>query len=386
MVIRLPKWLLLSICAFSLSQGNKAINSLFEYSKNIEILTALYTELGTHYVDEIEPGTLIKTGIDAMLTSLDPYTHFFSEYQAEEALMERQGQYGGVGCSVLLRGHYPVVTNIQDGYAFDKADVHLGDVITHINGIHLRSKPIEELLTLFRGSPNTSFSLALEREGKPLEKSILRMAVKTPSVAYSGLLEHRIAYIKLEEFNEHAAEEIAQSLKKMMENVAILDASLNSRFTPEMFGGKKSQDPVANKLSNPLATDADELNQVQTQPWNYYDFSIPWSLNINYNISYNAETSTRMQRINNHRVSVNGDIGITPEWKISYQTGYDVKRKEIASSEFSIARNLHCWQLEFHWIPSGYGKQWMFTLRPKSSLLQDLKLNKRIFSSPVLMQ
>ncbi len=165
-----------------------------------------------------------------------------------------------------------------------------------------------------------------------------------------------------------------------------LDASLNSRFTPEMFGGKKSQDQVSNRLSNPLATDVDELNQVQSQPWNYYDFSIPWSININYNISYNAETISRMQRINNHRISVNGDIGITSEWKISYQTGYDVKRKEMASSEFSVARNLHCWQLEFHWIPSGYGKQWMFTLRPKSSLLQDLKLNKRIFSNPVLMQ
>ncbi len=236
MVIRVPKWLLLSICAFFLSQGNKAIGSLFEYSKNIEILTALYKELGTHYVDEIEPGTLMKTGIDAMLKSLDPYTNFFSEYQAEEALMEKQGQYGGVGCSVMLRNNYPTITNIEDGYAFDKADIHLGDVITHINGIHLRNKTIEELLTLFRGSPNTAFSLDLKREGIPLKKSILRMVVKTPSVAYSGLLDHNIAYIKLEEFNENAAEEIAQSLKKMMDNVASNSAAKNTDSPAELQG------------------------------------------------------------------------------------------------------------------------------------------------------
>ncbi|PHX91816.1 MAG: hypothetical protein CK532_06220 [Flavobacteriales bacterium] len=236
MVIRLPKWLLLSICAFFLSQGNKAIGSLFEYSKNIEILTALYKELGTHYVDEIEPGTLMKTGIDAMLKSLDPYTNFFSEYQAEEALMERQGHYGGVGCSVVLRNNYPIITDIEDSYAFDKADIHLGDVITHINGIHLRNKTIEELLTLFRGAPNTAFSLVLQREGVPLKKSILRMAVKTPSVAYSGLLDHNIAYIKLEEFNENAAGEIAQSLTKMMDNIATTNAAKNTDSPAELQG------------------------------------------------------------------------------------------------------------------------------------------------------
>lgn len=77
MVIRVPKWLLLCVSALLLSQGNKVVDNLFEYSKNIEIFTALYKELGSTYVDEVEPGKLMKTGIDAMLKSLDPYTNFF---------------------------------------------------------------------------------------------------------------------------------------------------------------------------------------------------------------------------------------------------------------------------------------------------------------------
>ncbi len=229
MVIRVPKWLLLCISALFLSQGNKVVDNLFEYSKNIEIFTALYKELGTTYVDEIEPGKLMKTGIDAMLKSLDPYTNFFSEYQAEEALMERQGQYGGVGCRITLRNHYPTVDHIEEGYAFDMADVRLGDQITHINGLDLKDKSTEELLTLVRGAPNTRFQLTLVRNGKTLDKTITRMAIKTASVSYSGLFQGSIAYVKLEEFDQNACDEIEASLKKMMEKTSLQGVILDLR-------------------------------------------------------------------------------------------------------------------------------------------------------------
>ncbi len=229
MVIRLPKWLLLCICAFFLSQGNKVLDNLFEYSKNIEILTALYKELGTNYVDEIEPGKLMKTGIDAMLKSLDPYTNFFTEYQAEEALIEKQGQYGGVGCRIMLRNHYPVVNFIEEGYAFNNADVRLGDIITSINGISLKDKSTDQLLSMVRGAPNTSFSIEIDREGKSIKKQITRMAIKTASVSFSGMYQGDIAYVKLEEFGQHAADEIETSLKKMMDKTELKGVILDLR-------------------------------------------------------------------------------------------------------------------------------------------------------------
>ena len=229
MVIRLPKWFLLCLCAFFLSQGNKVVDNLFEYSKNIEIFTALYKELGTNYVDEIEPGKLMKTGIDAMLKSLDPYTNFFTEYQAEEALIEKQGQYGGVGCRIMLRNHYPVVNFIEEGYAFNIADVRLGDIITSINGISLKDKSTDQLLSIVRGAPNTSFSIEIDREGKSIKKQITRMAIKTASVSFSGMYQGDIAYVKLEEFGQHAADEIETSLKKMMEKTELKGVILDLR-------------------------------------------------------------------------------------------------------------------------------------------------------------
>ena len=199
------------------------------FSKNIEIFTALYKELGTNYVDEIEPGKLMKTGIDAMLKSLDPYTNFFTEYQAEEALIEKQGQYGGVGCRIMLRNHYPVVNFIEEGYAFNIADVRLGDIITSINGISLKDKSTDQLLSMVRGAPNTSFSLEIDREGKSIKKQITRMAIKTASVSFSGMYQGDIAYVKLEEFGQHAADEIETSLKKMMEKTELKGVILDLR-------------------------------------------------------------------------------------------------------------------------------------------------------------
>ena len=229
MTVRIPRWLLLSVCAFFLSQGSKLSETLFEYAKNLEIFSELYKELGTGYVDEIEPGKLMKTGIDAMLKSLDPYTVYFSEYQAEEALMDRQGQYGGVGCRTVIRNNYPVVTEIMDGYAFSKAGIQIGDVITHYNGNDLQGKSSDDLMILMRGAPNTSFNVTVKRQSKTLTKSITRMVIKTNSVSFSKLLSNEIAYVKLEEFDQNAAGEIEKSLKAMMAKTTLKGVVLDLR-------------------------------------------------------------------------------------------------------------------------------------------------------------
>jgi carboxyl-terminal processing protease len=229
MLIKIPRWLLLSICAFFLSQGSKMSETLFEYAKNLEIFSELYKELGTNYVDEVEPGKLMKTGIDAMLKSLDPYTIYFSEYQAEEALMDRQGQYGGVGCKTIIRNNYPVVVEIMDGFAFSKAGIQIGDIITQYNGNDLKGKTTDELMILMRGAPNTSFTITVQRQNKTLSKTITRMVIKTSSVSFNKLLPNNIAYVKLEEFDQSAAAEIEKSLKEMMTKTTLKGVVLDLR-------------------------------------------------------------------------------------------------------------------------------------------------------------
>jgi hypothetical protein len=152
---------------------------------------------------------------------------------------------------------------------------------------------------------------------------------------------------------------------------------MNTSLTPETFKKKG-----ADKKHEVAKEDEGEFGDVQRNPGNYIDFNIPWSLNLTYYFDYNNNGLTRMDKINAHRVGFGGDVRITPQWKVGFESGYDLARKELAGSQFSVARNLHCWELEFKWIPDGAYKRWMFTLRPKSGLLQDLKLNKKVSNNP----
>ncbi len=157
--------------------------------------------------------------------------------------------------------------------------------------------------------------------------------------------------------------------------------NLNARLSPDMFREKKND----NKPTKKLIEEESEFYQINQNKESYYDFNIPWSLNLAYMVNYNNESALADNKISTNQITFSGDISITKGWKIAFQSGYDLRSKMVAGSQFSVVRNLHCWQLEFSWVPTGYGKQWIFTLRPVSRLLQDLKLNKRVYSNPALM-
>lgn len=220
MTIKIPKWLMLCILAFFLSSGARMVNDLFEFSKNLEIFAAVYKEVGDKYVDEVPPGKLVKTAINSMLSSLDPYTVFFSEYQAEEALIERQGEYGGVGCQVVYRNDYPVVSEVFEGYAFDKAGIKIGDIVTGIvkdkETISLKNKNQDEVFQYFRGAPNTVIEITILRGNQTLNKKITRVNVKSKNVPFAGMISQNIGYIKLDEFGQKCSDEIETELKKLM--------------------------------------------------------------------------------------------------------------------------------------------------------------------------
>jgi carboxyl-terminal processing protease len=233
MTIKIPKWLMLSILAFFLSSGSRMVNDLFEFSKNLEIFAAVYKEVGDKYVDEVPPGKLVKTAISSMLSNLDPYTVFFSEYQAEEALIERQGEYGGVGCQVIYRNDYPVVSEVFEGYAFDKAGVKIGDIITSVikdnETISLKNKNQEEIFQYFRGAPNTNIEITILRGNQTSNKKITRVNVKSKNVPYAGMVTQNIGYIKLDEFGQKCSDEIETELKKLMATTQLKGLVLDLR-------------------------------------------------------------------------------------------------------------------------------------------------------------
>ncbi|HNE47162.1 MAG TPA: PDZ domain-containing protein, partial [Chitinophagales bacterium] len=116
--------------------GTSAATSadLYEVGKNIDIFTSIYKELNTYYVDDVDPNKLMRTGIDAMLESLDPYTNYISEAEIEGYKFQITGNYGGIGASIRTIEGKSTVMECYPGFAADKAGIIPGDIITEIDG------------------------------------------------------------------------------------------------------------------------------------------------------------------------------------------------------------------------------------------------------------
>jgi len=108
------------------------IENYFEISKNLDVFTSIYKELNTFYVDETEPGKLMKTGIDAMLESLDPYTTYIPESEIEDFRFQTTGQYGGIGAMITSVDDYVVISEPYEGFPAQKAGLVSGDKIVEI--------------------------------------------------------------------------------------------------------------------------------------------------------------------------------------------------------------------------------------------------------------
>lgn len=194
----------------------------FEISKNLDIFATLYRELNTLYVDETEPGELMKIGIDAMLESLDPYTTYIPESRMEDYKIMTTGQYGGIGAIIQKRGDYVMVAEPYKGFGADNAGLLAGDMILEINGKSMKGKTTSDVREILIGEPNTKISMVIQREGvkEKMNKEVVRQEVKIKDVPYYGFINDNVGYIKLTGFTSSASKEFSEALKKLKEDGA----------------------------------------------------------------------------------------------------------------------------------------------------------------------
>lgn len=151
-------------------------------------------------------------------------------------------------------------------------------------------------------------------------------------------------------------------------------SSLNFAFSTNLNpkGNEKDKD-TQKKIVQSNLDDADKKTLMQNADA-YVDFSIPWNVRINYNITYSKQGHLPSQIVQS--VRLNGDFSLSEKWKITYNTGYDLKKKEFTQTNFSLTRDLHCWTMSLSWVPFGQFQSYNFYIGVKSSLLKDLKLNR----------
>lgn len=139
-------------------------------------------------------------------------------------------------------------------------------------------------------------------------------------------------------------------------------------------------DSLRNQMPNMTKEQADALARISTDPNAFVDFNIPWNLNgafsMNYSKRWDANSKTMRSDVT-ATVNVNGDVNLTPQWKVQFTSGYDLRQQALSLTRFSIYRDLHCWDMSVGWVPFGQYRSYNITIRAKSSILQDLKLTKR---------
>lgn len=195
--------------------GISAKDSYFEISKNMEIFAHLFQELNIYYVDDTEPGKLMKTGIDAMLKSLDPYTVYYPEEEIEDYRFLTTGKYGGIGSLIRKQDDHIIIAEPYEGFPAQKAGLRAGDKILEVDGESAEGKSTSELSKLLKGQASSKVTLKIERFGKVLDKELTREDIKLSDVPYAGLLDDKTGYIALNSFTQTAAEEVKKAFKDL---------------------------------------------------------------------------------------------------------------------------------------------------------------------------
>ena len=157
--------------------------------------------------------------------------------------------------------------------------------------------------------------------------------------------------------------------------------SFDYSFNPDASRSRSNNiDSMKNQMPNMTQEQAQALSRISRDPNAFVDFNIPWNLAGSFSLQYFNRWDSQVRRERSDytaTVNVHGDINVTPKWKIQFNSGYDIKKREIAMTNFSIYRDLHCWDMSVGWVPFGRYQSYNITIRAKASVLQDLKLTKR---------
>jgi carboxyl-terminal processing protease len=210
----------------------KATDTYFEISKNMDLFVSVFKEINTYYVDEIDAGKLTKRAIDEMLNTLDPYTNYISEAEAEDFRFQMTGQYGGVGAQIAAKGDYVVITDPYEGYPAQKEGLLPGDIIVEIEGKSNKGKSTTEVSKLLKGQAGSKVNITIKRNDVEMKKSLMREEIKVKNVPYFGMINAETGIIKLTGFTNDAGKEVRDAFLELKKNTSLKNVILDVRGNP----------------------------------------------------------------------------------------------------------------------------------------------------------
>ena len=214
---RIPASILAIVVIAGFFSFNNPNERYFEITRNLDIFSTLFKEVNAYYVDEVNPNKLIKTGIDAMLASLDPYTNYIPEDDIEDYRTMTTGQYGGIGAVIGNRNGKNVIMMPYKGFPAHKAGLKIGDEILKVDDVDVLGKNTSDISQLLKGQANTKLQVTVKRFGieEPMVIDITREKITIDNVPYSGMVSNDIGYIKLSDFTTGAGKEVKRALDNL---------------------------------------------------------------------------------------------------------------------------------------------------------------------------
>ena len=215
---RVRNGIIIILSAICLIAASKSDDDYFEISKNLRIMASVYEKLNSNYVDELLPGKIMKTGINAMLKSLDPYTVYISESEIEDFRFATTGEYGGIGATIKIKEQRVLVTELYENSPATTSDLRVGDQLISIDGITLENLSIDEIGTLLKGAAESEIVLSIVRENQDIDIKIVRKDIQIPAVSFSKKIAKNIGIIKLTSFTQTSYSEFKKALTALQKN------------------------------------------------------------------------------------------------------------------------------------------------------------------------
>ncbi len=253
------------------------------------------------------------------------------------------------------------------------------------------SSGLKKIKLLERFSLRTSYNMAAE------EFNWSNLRFDATSSAFNGIVNLNYnATFDFYGFDEELEQRVNRSaldvngvwFRNTQQQFAV-GLNLNS----DSFGKKKKKnkkpvprDQRTETVNDDSNTDDQENNNDQGEleitegDVNYYDlrnrveFDSPWNLGVSYNLS---ESKPRLESVVNQSVTINGDISLTENWRVGFNTGYDLEANDFTFTTFDFRRDLHCWEITCSWVPFGFQQSYFLTIRVKADMLSDLKFERR---------
>jgi lipopolysaccharide assembly outer membrane protein LptD (OstA) len=278
-------------------------------------------------------------------------------------------------------GSYRIASGQVVPYSFYEREVFGGAPAGEVQSISLNVGHLFEMKTMIRDTSDREKKIQLLNLGTSISYNFARDSLKLSELFLSYRTDvgdlfgiSGASSFNFYKFDETVGRRINRFLLKEGGGLAQLtNFSINLSTSLRGAGKTTAKPPLETTMESRLRGDGQESSPLTGygQP----DLSIPWNLSLTFDYSISRSNPAVTFRSSSIQGSL--DVQLTEKWRVSGSANYDFINKRIAAPVINVQRDLHCWLMNFNWIPTGPYRRFMLEIRVRAPQLHDLKITKQ---------